>query len=243
MYQKLDREPTRSTIRREIEARVRDGSLSPGDRISPALVARELGVSATPMREALIELVRVGYLENRSQYGFAVRPLLSREVKELYPLIANLESVAVRADPPDKETIERLDEINGRFAKARRPPDISRLEDEWHAELISRSDNQTLREMLSVLKARVRRYEDAYFRHSGAMPSSAKQHRGVTRALRGGDIDAALDTLQENWLSSVRFLVPWLEGVSALYSRPPLAAPPPRRITGQARILLERRRR
>ena len=207
----LRSEPTRATVRRFIAERVRDGSLRPGDRLSPAALAIELGVSATPLREALIELVRDGYLENRSQYGFAVRPLSAREVRELYPIIAALESLAVRDATYSDQTLAELERINTRFAKARKPAETSALDAQWHSTLVSASDNETLHEMLGILKARVQRYEDAYVRYSGKMPDSAKQHRAITRALKQGKTNTALKALEENWISGIRFLVPWLE--------------------------------
>ena len=205
-------EPTRAAVRRLIADRVRNGSLRPGERLSPAMLAAELGVSATPLREALIELVRDGYLDNRSQYGFAVRPLRVKEVQELYPVISSLESLAIRQQIFDSEKLDELDRINARFAKARKPSDVNALDALWHSTLVSRSENDTLHEMLEILKSRVQRYEDAYTRYSGAMPASAKQHRAITRALRGGDVETAAKVLEENWLSGIGFLVPWLEG-------------------------------
>jgi DNA-binding GntR family transcriptional regulator len=207
----LRSEPTRASVRRFIAERVRDGSLHPGDRLSPSALAAELGVSATPLREALIELVRDGYLDNRSQYGFAVRPLRADEVRELYPMIATLECLAVREAEFSEEKLAELDRINARFATARKPSEMSALDTEWHSTLVSVSNNQTLHEMLGILKARVQRYEDAYVRYSGKMPDSARQHRLVTRALRRGDADAATKALEDNWLAGIRFLVPWLE--------------------------------
>ena len=205
-------EPTRAAVRRLIADRVRNGSLRPGERLSPAMLAAELGVSATPLREALIELVRDGYLDNRSQYGFAVRPLRVKEVQELYPVISSLESLAIRQQIFDSEKLDELDRINARFAKARKPSDANALDAFWHSTLVSRSENDTLHEMLEILKSRVQRYENAYTRYSGAMPASAKQHRAITRALRGGDVETAAKVLEENWLSGIGFLVPWLEG-------------------------------
>jgi DNA-binding GntR family transcriptional regulator len=206
-------EPTRTAVRRLIAERVRNGSLRPGDRLSPAMLGVELGVSATPLREALIELVRDGYLDNRSQYGFAVRPLRVREVEELYTMISSLESLAIRQQTFDSEKLAELDHINARFTKARKPSDVSALDGLWHTTLLSGSDNDTLHEMLGILKSRVQRYEDAYIRYSGAMPGSAKQHRAITRALRGEDVETATKVLEENWLSGIKFLVPWLEGL------------------------------
>jgi DNA-binding GntR family transcriptional regulator len=210
----LRSEPTRTAVRRFIAEQVREGTLRPGDKLSPAALASELGVSATPMREALIELVRDGYLDNRAQYGFTVRPLTVKEVRELYPLIASLEVLAMRSQTFTPQSLDELDRINSLFIKASKPAEVSALDSMWHSNLVANSDNETLHEMIDMLKARVQRYEEAYIRFSGALPASARQHRAITRALRGGQIEAAEKTLEENWLAGIRFLVPWLESHS-----------------------------
>lgn len=188
--------------------------MRPGDRLSPAALAGELGVSATPLREALIELVRDGYLDNRSQYGFTVRPLRAKEVGELYPLIASLEAQAMRSQTFSTDTLDELDRINALFAKASKPAEVSALDSMWHSNLVANSDNETLHEMIDMLKARVQRYEEAYIRYSGALPASARQHRAITRALRSGQLESAEKLLEDNWLAGIRFLVPWLESES-----------------------------
>ena len=210
----LRSEPTRAAVRRFIAEQVREGNLLPGDKLSPAALASELGVSATPLREALIELVRDGYLDNRSQYGFTVRPLRAKEVRELYPLIASLEVLAMRSQTFTASALDELDRINALFAKASKPTEVSALDSMWHSNLVANSDNETLHEMIHMLKARVQRYEEAYIRYSGALPASARQHRAITRALRNGQLEVAEKNLEENWLAGIRFLIPWLESQS-----------------------------
>jgi DNA-binding GntR family transcriptional regulator len=210
----LQPEPTRTAVRRFIAEQVREGRLHPGDKLSPAALASELGVSATPLREALIELVRDGYLDNRSQYGFTVRPLRAKEVRELYPLIASLEVLALSSQTFAASTLDELDRINALFSKASKPAEVSALDTFWHSTLVANADNETLHEMLALLKARVQRYEEAYIRFSGALPASARQHRAITRALRNDKLDIAQQMLEENWLAGIRFLVPWLESQS-----------------------------
>jgi DNA-binding GntR family transcriptional regulator len=137
-----------------------------------------------------------------------------KEVRELYPLIASLEVLALRSQTFSPETLDELDRINSLFVKASKPAEVSALDSMWHSNLVANSDNETLHEMIDMLKSRVQRYEEAYIRYSGALPASARQHRAITRALRSGQLEAAEKTLEENWLAGIRFLVPWLESQS-----------------------------
>jgi DNA-binding FadR family transcriptional regulator len=109
-------EARRSSVRRELQERILSGALPPGTTIVPAEAAREFEVSATPMREALIELVRDGLLDNRANYGFTVRPLSAVEVNELYPLVWTLEALAIRTPLPSADTRWTLNGTTPSFA-------------------------------------------------------------------------------------------------------------------------------
>ena len=207
-------ESRRSTVRRALQERILSGALPPGTTIVPAEAAREFEVSATPMREALIELVRDGLLDNRANYGFTVRALSAMEVNELYPLIWTLETLAIRSPVPGEDTLQRLEKINRQFAKAADPSRAYALDLEWHDTLTRESGNRTLGETLASLKRRIRRYETAYIRFAGDRPKSVEHHGRIIAALRRGDVERAGKILEEHWRISIGFLVPWLDRMS-----------------------------
>ena len=207
-------EARRSSVRRELQERIRSGALPPGTAIVPAEAAREFEVSATPMREALIELVRDGLLDNRANYGFTVRPLSVTEVMELYPLVWTLETLAIRTPVPTEDTLRQLERLNRQFAKAADPSRAYALDLEWHDTLTRDSGNKTLGETLAGLKQRIRRYETAYLRFAGDRPRSVEHHRRIISALRRRDVERAGSILEEHWRISIEFLAPWLDRMS-----------------------------
>jgi DNA-binding GntR family transcriptional regulator len=207
-------ESRRSSVRRELQERILSGALPPGTAIVPAEAASEFQVSATPMREALIELVRDGLLDNRANYGFTVRPLSVTEVMELYPLVWTLETLAVRTTLPGEDTLQQLEQLNGRFAKAADPSRAYALDLEWHDTLTRDNENRTLGETLAGLKRRIRRYETAYLRFAGDRPKSVEHHRRIISALRRRDVERAGRILEEHWRISIGFLAPWLDRMS-----------------------------
>ena len=204
-------ESRRSNVRRQLQERILSGALPPGATIVPAEAAREFDVSATPMREALIELVRDGLLDNRANYGFTVRALSVTEVMELYPLVWTLEALAIRSPMPTGDTLEKLERLNRQFAKAADPSRAYALDLEWHDTLTRDNQNQTLGETLAGLKRRIRRYETAYIRFAGDRPKSVEHHRRIASALRRRDVKRAGSILEEHWRISIEFLAPWLE--------------------------------
>ena len=91
-----------------------DGQLPPGTRLVEREVASLLGVSRTPVRDALSLLARDRLVEASSR-GFVVAELSQREVEEIYPLIAALERVAVERVPGIEDAwLQRLKRANGR---------------------------------------------------------------------------------------------------------------------------------
>lgn len=209
---------TKPPARAEIVALLREdliaGRIRPGALLSPAELAAQVAVSATPMREALIELASEGWLDVRPAKGFAVRELTVQEVEDLYPLVWTLEGLAIREVRPSAATLDALDGINARIRRSKSAREGSDLDAEWHALLVSSYRNAEHQRVLSSLKQRVRRYEIAYFRHAGALTTSIDQHAEITAALRERRMAAAVRVLEDNWRTGPQFLVPWLERVA-----------------------------
>ncbi|HEY8164421.1 MAG TPA: GntR family transcriptional regulator [Gemmatimonadaceae bacterium] len=207
----LDVAPIRDLARLHVLDKVIAGLLPSGKIISPVDLASDLGVSPTPVREAFIELVRDGFLENIPRRGFAVRRLAAKEAAELYPIGWTLEGLAIRSTPPKQATLDRLDAINAKMAEAQAPLEIHRLDCEWHDTVVSDYSGDTLRELLSIVRNRLRRYEAAYFRHGGTVPASVDQHAAIARFLRRGEVAPALEALRANWMIGLPLLSAWLD--------------------------------
>jgi len=215
------RVPIRSEVRRMLLEGMLRGDPAPGSSINESELSALLGVSRTPLREALLSLVGEGFLRATPGKGFFVLPLSVKEAEEIYPILAALESLALRSSPPPSAIeIRRLVELNQKLAAERDNWATALNADEsWHEALLSRCGNERLRETIRALKYHAQRYESAYMRHSGTLIQSVAQHRAILRALRGGDIEAAARLLEANWKISQEFLLPWL--------RDQAAAPPP----------------
>src|SRR5215510_3945315 len=109
-------ESVASALRRMIV----DGRLGPGERINEVRLAAALGVSRTPLREALSRLVAEGALKSVARSGFYVCPLTVEELEQIYPIRALLDPEALRLSglaPPDR--IKRLGALNTKIGAAR----------------------------------------------------------------------------------------------------------------------------
>lgn len=100
---------------RHLRQKLLDGSVPPGSRLSYGSIGREIGVSATPVREAVGQLASEGFVELVPQLGAIVRTLTREEAIELYELREALETFAARR-ATEKITPRLLDELRGNLA-------------------------------------------------------------------------------------------------------------------------------
>ncbi|MBV9109698.1 MAG: GntR family transcriptional regulator [Gemmatimonadetes bacterium] len=209
----ITRVPLREQVHRAVVDRILREELAPGARISDSVMAQELGVSRTPVREALLRLEREGFLEVDMGRGFFVKPLSGDEVRETYPVLWTLEVLALRSSPcAEAGTVAELDRINAQLAEAGEDPERRiDLDVEWHDVLLGRCANRRLLEMIGGLKAVVRRYEYAYMQNAGHIPVSTRTHADIARALHRGDVEAAVPLLESNWRFSMDEILEWLE--------------------------------
>ncbi|HEU4537786.1 MAG TPA: GntR family transcriptional regulator, partial [Polyangiaceae bacterium] len=116
----LPRSRLRDEVVRELATRIASGSLAEAERLKEVELAAELGVSRTPLREALLVLEREGLVESEVNRGFRVTALSEGRVRELYPILGALEALAVREGGARLAArAGELREANGRLAASR----------------------------------------------------------------------------------------------------------------------------
>jgi len=221
--QPIPRRPLRHDILKILLDRILRGQLPIGQKLNEPQLAEELGVSRTPLREALVQLQHAGLVESRQGKGFLVTPLSAKDVEEVYPIIAELESLAVRSTPRGilLTATPRLKSIAVKMATlADKPLQAQALDDLWHRTLISGCTNQRLRTTLEGLKLIVSRYEYAYMSSQPRVRVSAQQHLSIALALGEQRLDDALEMLRFNWNQSTAEMLSLFDGERATDDSP-----------------------
>jgi DNA-binding GntR family transcriptional regulator len=194
-----------------IRERIVDGRLADGSRINEVHLARELGVSRTPLREALAGLEREGAIEGIPRKGWFVRPLTLAEFEQIYAIRPLLDPEALRlAGLPDAPTLARLRALNAKIERARKPEEILALDDEWHMALIGTCTNRVLLDLIRAFTLRTRRYEIALMRERRSALLAVSNHRAVMAALGRGDLEAAVKALRHNLQTGREPVTAWL---------------------------------
>lgn len=209
----ISRVPLRDAVYQRVLAQIQQGDLPAGSRVRDIALAGELGVSRTPVREALLRLVREGVLDTTLGRGFRVRPLEPGELRDVGEILGALEALALRLSPPPRESRRvRLLELDRRLEGTR--GDISRcldLEDDWHRALLEECPNRRLLELVSSLRQIPRRYLAAYMREAGRLSLSTLPHTKILAALQDGGPDSGASVFEQQWKKGVAELVTWTE--------------------------------
>ncbi|HEX3235711.1 MAG TPA: GntR family transcriptional regulator [Gemmatimonadales bacterium] len=208
----IPRMPLRDEVYRHILDRIHRGELTPGLRVRDTALAAELGVSRTPVREALLRLTRDGVLQADMGRGFRLRPLDRTEIREVGAILGALEALAFELSPDfPEERLAHLAELDRALEQAR--GDLAAcldLEDEWHRVLLAGCPNRRLLELITSLRQVPRRYLSAYMRAAGRLALSTAPHGKVLHAFRQGDRVAALQVFQRQWRRGIAELEAWV---------------------------------
>ena len=186
------------------------GQLAEGQRVNEVHLAEQLGVSRTPLREALNRLASEGALLVKPKRGMFVRPLTLEEFDQVYSIRPLIEPEALRlAGVPNAARLGRIEAINTKLKSAKGEAAIA-IDDAWHMELIATCPNQVLLDIIANMIERTRRYELALMREVKNVAVATGEHKAVMDALRDGDVEAACAALKQNLTTGRAPIVKWL---------------------------------
>ena len=205
----------RPNISGELANRLRDmifdGDLADGTRINEVHLATQLGVSRTPLREALAMLAAEKALDSVPRRGFFVRKLSRAEFEDIYPIRALLDPEALGLSGiPSREGFEKLERLNRKIRATKNHKARVSLDEQWHIQLISNCQNQVLLDLIDLFMRRFRRYSLAFLRDQKLIKTVEIEHQEILRALRRGDIDSACEWLRKNLTSDTNPVLQWL---------------------------------
>lgn len=175
-------------------------------------MAAQLGVSRTPVREALLRLAREGVLSADMGRGFSVRSLDETEMRETGAILARLEGMALDLSaqiPPER--LAQLGEIDRELASVRGDADrCIDLDERWHRILLQDCSNARLLAMISSLWHVPRRYMRAYLHDAGRVSLSTQHHARIIEALRRDDREVAAQRFSHHWQRGIEELSAWI---------------------------------
>lgn len=201
-----------------------DQVIEPGSRASIDGIARELGVSPTPVREALARLESEGLVVKKALKGYTAAPLLDADgLRELFEMRRLLEphaahSAAARMDGETLDELQRLCEqmhVSGAAAQAGADrftdyKDFAKQDADFHRIIAEHAGNALLADAVFRLRSHLHQYR-VYFEH-GVAEETSEEHDAVLAALRAGDADGAQRAMLDHIERSYQRIAQSLEG-------------------------------
>jgi len=191
------------SVYEEVKAAIVELKLRPGDMLREAPVAKQLGISKTPVREALLQLKQDGLVELVPYKGAMITGYDVDDVREIFELRAMIEAEAARyaALEGDPSLVAGLAENVSETEAAIARDDVDtviRLFDEFDAALFSRLQNQRLQSLIENLQLHMKRIGKLTTEIPGRVETSLEQHARIVAALANGDADAAQREMRDH---------------------------------------------
>jgi len=190
---------------------IMDGVLRPGEKLMDKELSETLGVSRTPVREALKRLEDKALVEASASRWTRVAGITINEAKLIYPIISTLESLAgsmaiTHLSAQDYKLMEQANVDLKEAMEARNPIKASGADTQFHDAYIKKSGNHFLIDILQDLKIKHRRLEVIYFGGCACASDSLDEHSQIVDALKSKDVDRAVKLIRSNWLGSLERL-------------------------------------
>jgi DNA-binding GntR family transcriptional regulator len=186
----------REQVTRALEAAIVAGELEPGVIYSAPGLAERFGVSATPVREAMLDLVKEGFVEPLRNRGFRIVEMSDEDLDNIAQIrllieIPTIAQVAPRLTPVRFETLDVAAEAIERAAADGDILEYLDADRRFHVELISAIGNARLTDLVDRLRRQARLFGLKDLAKAGRLMASAREHRALLDMLRVKDIEAA----------------------------------------------------
>ena len=171
-----------------LKAELHDFQLVPGDRFSEAELGARLGVSRTPVREALFRLRNEGFLDLESKAGWFVRPIDFGRLEQLYDLRVILELASVARLCARTDAVLQLDELKGVWLvpvaeRQADPHEVGACDEQFHATLVRAAGNAEIARVHQDVTDRIRIVRQLDFTRADRIEATYLEHGKILRAV------------------------------------------------------------
>jgi DNA-binding GntR family transcriptional regulator len=202
----------RDQIRHVLRETIVSNEFSGGERLDEIRLAGMLGVSRTPLREALIGLEEEGLVVSRPNRGFAVALLDEKLVRELYPILAALEAAALDLGGSRLlAVVPQLKDINKALRAEKQPARRYALDREFHRALTQPCGNARLLHLLEQHWTHARRIDGGAQRGIANLEGSCIEHDAIIRRIERKDFAGAAQLLRTHWHQGIAVVLRWMQ--------------------------------
>jgi DNA-binding GntR family transcriptional regulator len=200
---------------------VRNNVFPPGYQGSEQEIATQLGMSRTPVHEAIIRLQEEGLVRVLPRRGVVVCPISPEDMREIYEVIIALETasaelLAEKAADQRGSAAEELDGVNAQMDSALAADDLvawAKADERFHQLLVERSGNGRLTRMFHTIMDQSHRARMLTLRLRPMPTASVREHRAIVNAIRRGDPQAARECATRHRAAARDQILPLLASI------------------------------
>jgi len=205
--QKKENKSLTSLIFDKIREDILNDKYRPGEKIVEAKLAEELGVSRTPVREALKQLELDGLIDNIPNRGVVVKGVTTQDIKDIYTIRIAIEGVAVRwaIERMEDEELDELKEIYElmEFYTFKKDVDkIFELNTKFHETIYKATKSRYLEQILKDFQLFIKATRNKSLRCEGRMQEALEEHKAIIDAFIERDSEEAVEAIVKHVNSS-----------------------------------------
>ena len=184
--------PLRDVVFNTLRRAILRGELKPGERLMEIQLANKLGVSRTPIREAIRKLELDGLVLMVPRKGAEVAEITEKNLRDVLEVRCALEELAVQlaCDRIDPERMQQLLDAAAHFRDILGTADITELgeaDEAFHDVIFQATDNRRLIQLLNNLREQMYRYRIEYLKKKECYPQLLEEHAAIIQAIREHD--------------------------------------------------------
>ncbi|MHB1126042.1 MAG: GntR family transcriptional regulator [Bacillota bacterium] len=195
--------PLREIVFETLREAIINGRLKPSERLMEVQVAEELGVSRTPVREAIRKLELEGFVVMIPRKGAYVAGISTKDYAEVFEIRAALESLAagLAAERITEDELEELERLLVQLAECAENNDVTALiqvDTDFHDVLYKASRNERLVQIVSNLREQIQRFRSTSLAYPGRIRETLEEHKKLVEAISERNATLAQSLAQEH---------------------------------------------
>lgn len=194
-----------------VENAILDGEYKDGDSLNELKISKELGVSRTPVREALMQLELEGLVKNIPNKGAVVIGVSKQDTRDIYEIRVRIEGLAAKLaaekiTEDELRALEKLVDLQEFYLMKNDTEQIFRLDTDFHKIIYDASRSRPLRFMLSNFHNYIKKARDISVQAEGRAEKTVAEHRAILSAIRDRNGELAERLTAEHIINAERNL-------------------------------------
>ena len=204
--------PLREIVYEELKRQIMVGEIAPGTRMMEVELAEEMGVSRTPVREAIRKLEKEGLVTIEPRRGAYASDISAKEMVDILEVRQDLEGMAagIAAQKITEEGKTELTEIARRYRESVEKGDVDEIirnDEAFHKYIVGLSGNKTLVKMVSQVQELALRFRYIYYEDFSRFQNQPTEHQAIVDAIISGNFNSARVNAEQHLASLKEFVM------------------------------------